>query len=181
MAQFIAHDPNVEVVGAVILSAIAHLKSDVVPLLEKHGIFDVQPDRWYPQQAFLDALRDIQEGWSFGNSTVDLMSIGMRIPDNAVWPPDVNSVEDALESIEVAYQLNHRGGEIGHYEIEFAEPHHIRMVCDNPYPSDFDYGIIYRTVKKFSPKGQTFQVQRADSPSRLKGDDYCVYDIFFAN
>ncbi len=181
MAQFIAHDPNVEVVGAVILSAIAHLKSDVVPLLEKHGINDVQSDRWYPQQAFLDVLRDIQEGWSFGSSTVDLMSIGMRIPDNAVWPDDVNSVEEALDSIEMAYQLNHRGGDIGHYKIEFAEPHHIRIVCDNPYPSDFDYGIIYRTVKKFSPKGQTFQVQRADSPSRLKGDEICIYDIFFAN
>ncbi|MBI5929632.1 MAG: hypothetical protein HY862_10010 [Chloroflexi bacterium] len=181
MTQFIALDPNVEVSGAVILAAIAHLKTDVVPLLDKYGIFDVRPDKWYPLQAFLDVLKAINDGWQLGSSTVDLMSIGMQIPDNALWPPEVTSVEAALNSIDVAYHINHRGGEIGHYQIETTEPHHIRMVCDNPYPSDFDYGIIYRTVKKFSPKGQIFQVQRADSPSRLKGDEVCVYDIFFEN
>ncbi|KAB2867233.1 MAG: hypothetical protein F9K46_00750 [Anaerolineae bacterium] len=181
MAQFIAYDPNVEVSGAVILAAIAHLKAEIVPLLEKHEIFDVQPDKWYPLQSFLNVLKSINDGWSFGSSAVDLMSIGMQIPENAMWPPNVDSVGTALGSIDTAYHINHRGGEIGHYHIEFAEPHHIRMVCENPYPSDFDYGIIYRTVKKFAHKGQTFQVQRADSPSRLKGDDMCIYDIFFAD
>jgi hypothetical protein len=51
------------------------------------------------------------------------------------------------------------------------------MTCNNPYPSDFDYGIIYGFVRRFLPKGSDFVVQRKESPCRQKGDDMCIYDV----
>lgn len=175
MAQFVAFDPAVEVRGAAILSTIEGLEADVRPLLERHGMSDVQPDAWYPQQAWLDVLKDISE--ARGEAVFDLVSIGMRIPDSAVWPAEVDSVESALKSIDVAYHMNHRNGEIGHYLAEIVGENHVRVTCDNPYPSDFDYGIIYRTAQKFMPEGMAATVWRADSPSRLEGDEMCIYDV----
>ena len=177
MAQFTALDPGVEVSGAAILSTIVGLENDVTPLLEKYGITRVEPDAWYLQQHWLDILKAISEGRGSRGPVMDLVSIGMRIPDHALWPPDVDSIESALFSIDIAYQMNHRGGRIGSYGAERTGDKHIRMVCDNPYPSDFDYGIIYRTTQKFLPEKQMFIVERADTPSRLKGDDRCIYNV----
>jgi hypothetical protein len=175
MTQFTAHDPNVEVIGAAILATIDGMEVDITSLLEKHGIETVEMIGWYSQQAWLDVLRAISEG--NGYSMLDLVGVGMRIPDNAVWPPEVDSVEKALQSINIAYNMNHRGGEIGSYAATVLGEGHMRLTCDNPYPSDFDYGIIYRTVQKFLPEDQGFTVRRADSPSRLKGDRMCIYDV----
>jgi hypothetical protein len=177
MAQFVALDPNVEVNGAAILATIGGMEEDVMPLLEQHGIADPKTDQWYPQQAWLDVFKEISEGWGAGGGMFDLVSIGMNIPDNAIWPPDIDTVESALKSIDVAYHMNHRGGEIGHYRAEVIDQSHIRMICDNPYPSDFDYGIIYRTTQKFISPGTQFTVSRAASPCRLQGDEKCIYDI----
>lgn len=175
MTQFNAFEPEVEVSGAAILSTIAGLEEDVMPLLKQHGIEKVDADGWYPQQTWLDILKAI--GDRRGSSYIDLVSIGMRIPDNAIWPPEVDTIESALKSIDVAYHINHRGGRIGHYKAEIIGESHVRMTCENPYPSDFDYGIIYRTVQKFSTKGTIFTIKRAESPSRLQGDDMCIYDV----
>ena len=173
---FKAFEPGIEVVGGTILATIDGMEADINPLLAKHGIETVVADHWYPQQAWLDVLKDISDGGDM-SAMFDLVSIGTKIPDNVTWPPEINSVESALMSIDVAYHMNHRGGKIGSYTAEILETNHIRITCDNPYPSDFDYGILYRTVQKFKSQGEDFSVQRANSPSRLKGDDRCVYDI----
>lgn len=173
MSEYHPYDPAVEVSGAAILSTIAGLQDDVLSVLAAHGIGQITADGWYPQQAWLDALRDI----STGGGILDLVSVGMRVPDTALWPPEVDTVEKALLSIDVAYQMNHRNGEIGSYHAEVIEEGHVRLMCDNPYPSDFDYGIIYQTTRKFMPRGQVFTVRRADSPSRKNGDDMCIYDV----
>jgi len=173
MAEFIPYDSLVEVSGAAILSTIAGMEDNVLPVLAAYGIDQPEADEWYPQQAWLDVLKEISDN----GGLLDLVSVGMRIPETALWPPEVDSVEKALTSIDVAYQMNHRNGEIGSYHAEVVDEGHVQLMCDNPYPSDFDYGLIYQTTRKFLPKGETFIVRRADSPSRKHGDDMCIYDV----
>jgi hypothetical protein len=172
MAQFVAFDPNVEVLGRVIMSAVAGLGKGALEVLRVHGLGDPQPDQWYSQQAFLDTLKALSE-----DGLLNLVAVGMKIPENAEWPPDIDSLEAALASIDEAYHLNHRGGEIGHYLYQKVGERHARLTCTNPYPSDFDYGLIYATTRLYSPPGTRFYVVRADSPCRLKGDDTCLYDV----
>jgi hypothetical protein len=75
------------------------------------------------------------------------------------------------------YHLNHRGGEIGNYFTEILSENHIRVTAENPYPSDFDYGLVWGVAKAFCPQGTFVKVVRAESPCRLKGNDRCIYDI----
>jgi hypothetical protein len=170
MAQYVAFEPQTEVLGAAVLSVTQGLGKVGAQALDKHGIKDLTADGWYLQQAWLDALKELAE------DGLNLVSIGMEIPRTAVFPPEIDSIHSGLASIDVAYHNNHRNGEIGCYGYEKISENHVRMTCINPYPSDFDYGIIYAMAQRFSG-GVRVLVERAKSPCRLKGDDRCIYEV----
>lgn len=177
MAQFKAIAPGVEVCGAAVLSVVEGMdlsKTMALRILKAHGITDPAKETWHPQQAWLDAFREISE--KVGPAT--LRRIGTKIPETALWPPTVRTVEDALASIDVAYHMNHRKGEIGHYSFEKTGEKSGKMVCGNPYPCEFDLGIVEATARKFAPPGAAASVKHDDSqPCRRKGADSCTYRI----
>ncbi|MFH1380703.1 MAG: hypothetical protein ABIH57_00835, partial [Candidatus Omnitrophota bacterium] len=165
MTQFDAFVSGVEVNGQTILSVVegmGEFRVLALDILRQNGIDNPQPLKWYSQQDWLNAFKVIHE--KLGQYT--LQQIGMKIPENADWPPEINDIESALASIDVAYHMNHRiNGRvmfnpvngtmeegIGHYGYEKVSERKIKMVCDNPYPCDFDKGIILAVAKKFKPK-----------------------------
>lgn len=174
MAEFVAFDPGVEVRGVTILSVTMGLGDTVIPLLEKYSFHPIQEDSWYNQQAWLNTFQELKAG-----NFLNMVAIGMNIPDLAVWPPQVTTVHEALGSIDVAYHMNHRNGEIGSYHYTATGERTGVMVCNTPYPSDFDYGLIYRIVQKFRDQTSTkFTVKRDDTiQNRKTGGDECVYHI----
>ncbi len=179
MAQFIAFDPQTEVSGASMRAVVDALGDQGRHILQDNGLDpDPQPGKWYPQQPYLNMYRAIAE--QKYNSVPDLVSIGMHVPSVAPFPPEIDSIETALTALNEAYQMNHRNGEIGSYESTLVAPCHIKVVCRNPYPSDFDYGLIYGVVRRFRPAGVTFKVVVDDqAPSRKKGADSCTYHIYW--
>lgn len=191
MAQFKALNANVEVNGQTVLSIVAGMETFreiALEMLAARGISDPAVNKWYSQQCWLDAFRDIAE--NVGEYT--LMEIGRKIPENADWPPFVNSIETALGSIDIAYHMNHRvDGNImfnpdngtmidgiGHYSFSMEGERRGKMLCDNPYPSDFDRGIIEAAAKRFKSKGDRVSVVLDQSGgSRKSGGDVCRYII----
>lgn len=178
MAQFVAFDSAVDVSGRAVLSVIDGMgifETKAREILARHGIVDPQPDKWYPQQAWLDAFRTIAE--SLGPKT--LFEIGKKIPENAAWPEGVDDIKSALRSIDKAYQMNHRFGEIGSYNYYDLDENQVRMICNNPYPCKFDHGIITAVADKFKPAG-TFMVEVEHDhtlPCRDDGADICSYIV----
>jgi hypothetical protein len=175
MAQFVAFAPDVEVNGTTVMSIIAGMGETARPILSAHGFDDVQRDEWYSQQAWLDAFREIAQ---MRSKTCDLVSIGMAIPQNANFPPDIDSIVSALQAIDVAYHMNHRGGEIGSYTASVIGDRQVDLVCQNPYPCEFDYGIIYGMARRFCPKDAHVQIRHdSDAPCRQKGAESCTYHV----
>ncbi len=180
MAQFIPFQDGVEVNGQTVLAVVNALeagRSTRTKIMEKHGILAPHSAGWYSQQAWLDAFKEISE--ELGMHT--LFAIGEAIPGNAIFPSEIDNLQKALFSIDVAYHLNHRGGEIGHYTLkEYDDSKRTAvMICKNPYPSEFDRGIISTLVKKFVPTTSfIFDVQLdSSSETRLNGGDSCTYII----
>ncbi len=192
MAQFKAFEPGIEVKGEAVLSLLDGMgsyKSMALKLLSDVGIDDPRAGQWYPQQAWLDAFRKIHDG--VGDSV--LFTIGTKIPSNAQFPREIDGLEKALQAIDVAYHMNHRiGGKtmfdpgsgrmlegIGHYGYEKAGDKMVAMTCGNPYPCDFDQGIIDAMARKFKPAGSLFiKVKHDDTrPCRKKGADACTYRV----
>lgn len=180
MAQYIPFQPGVEVNGQTILSVVyaLHAGRDTrLAMLAKHGLNDIKPEKWYSQEKWLNAFKDISK--YLGDPT--LFVIGKAIPDNAIFPPEIDSLEKALNSIDIAYHMNHQGGEIGSYKlIKFDSVNREAiMVCNNPYPSEFDRGIITTMLRKFRPKDSYMSEVRLDmtKENRQQGHDSCTYLI----
>ena len=176
MTEFKSFSNGVEVNGETVLSVISAMGEERGPaltILASHGISDPCPGEWYRQQDWLDAFKEIAEA---GGSKV-LYEIGKRIPYNAKFPPAVNTIEKALISLNAAYHINHRGGGIGSYQFVKTGERTGTMTCKNPYPCDFDRGLIEAVIERFS-SGQSIDViVRNDdtAPCRKHGADYCTY------
>jgi len=178
MAQFKALAKGVEVNGETVLSVVngtGVYRKKAIEILSKNGIMDPQPGQWYSQQAWLDSFKEISE--TIGAKT--LFAIGKAIPENAKFPPEINTIEKALSAIDVAYHMNHKGGEIGHYKFEPVSKNSGKMVCNNPYPCEFDMGIIDAMSQKFKPEDSimVFVEQDNSKPCRKAGADTCTYTI----
>jgi len=110
-----------------------------------------------------------------------LFSIGKAIPDSANFPENIVSLKDALESIDIAYHNNHRGGEIGYYRLTELNKDERKavMICKNPYPCPFDRGIITSIVRKYKPADSFDHEIKLDQnkESRLDGAESSTYLI----
>lgn len=158
--------------------------------LKESGIEKIQadPTKWYSQQSWLDAFRKINE--KIGAAV--LYQIGKRIPNNAIFPPNIDNIASGLQSINIAYHLNHMNANneilydeqrdpkmlegIGHYGFEKIKGENkVIMFCDNPYPDEFDRGIITAMTLRF----EEHAIVKHDDTKlcRDKGDDSCTYII----
>jgi len=177
MTQFQAVTPDIEVNGQTVIAFIAgmeHYQHRALEILERNGIANPRPGEWYSQQAWLNAFKTIAE--EVGPYT--LYCIGTKIPEHAQFPDGIDSLESALRSIDIAYHLNHRGGEIGSYQFHHSPDGTMHFFCDNPYPCEFDRGIIEGMARRFEPPGRHINVRHDDSaPCRNRGDDSCRYRI----
>lgn len=180
MAQYIPFAPNVEVNGQTILSfvnALAEYKDIITAVLARHGLKDIDPKGWYPQESWLNAFKEVGE--QYGPNT--LFAIGKAIPESAIFPPEIQGLEMGLRAIDIAYHMNHRGGEIGNYTLLSYKPEECIaiMECHNPYPSHFDRGIITTMVRKFKAPNMVMEKIELDTtkPTRLNGADSCTYNV----
>jgi hypothetical protein len=192
VTQFVAITKDAEVNGETILSIVAgmgSLKEKAYDILEGHGIKDPQPGKWYMQQAWLDSFQNIARKYR----PITLVCIGRKIPENAIFPPEINTIEKALQAIDVAYHMNHRiGGQplfdpttgtmyegIGHYQFQSLGPKKAAVICDNPYPCDFDKGIVDEMAFMYKPAGSTsVRVTHDESHGcRKNNGESCTYIV----
>jgi hypothetical protein len=144
--------------------------------------------KWYPLRDWLSVHDGIAE--EVGHNS--LYSIGKNVPENAVFPPHIKDIYSAIESIDVAYHLNHRKDGvvmcnletgmmldgIGHYQVtRVANENKIICVCDDPYPCDFDRGIISAMANRFERQART--VHDSEAPCRKKGGESCTYIVWW--
>jgi hypothetical protein len=174
MAEFKAFDPKTEVIGQgilVMLEGVGVFQPTAVKILAERGIKNVQAEAWYPMQAYLDAYRQIAE--KVGSAT--LKQIGRKVPEIAIWPPQINSVETALASIDAAYQMNQRGGKNGAYTFTKTGERTGKMVCHNPFPCLFDSGLVEAVAQKFAPTNARVKVTHDETREcRQHGGETCT-------
>ncbi len=180
MPQFIAHSPLVEIWGGSLLGIVEGLvqagapQDHILALLAKGGILDPDREGWYPQQGLLDTLRTAGE--QFGEGA--LRSAGRAIPRHSRFPPEVDTLDRALTTLDLAYQVNHRGGRIGHYACKRLGPRKVEIYCDNPYGCELDLGILETLLEHHGAVGKEVRVAHAPGTScRKKGHRACVYHV----
>ena len=191
MTQFKAFNPEVEVNKQTVLSIVNSMEEGKelrLQILKDNGI-DPETSEWFSQQAWLAAFKDIAE--KLGE--MNLFIIGKAIIDNAEFPP-IEGLKNGLGLIDVAYHMNHKIDEtimfnpesgsmtegIGHYTLaEFDEVERKAiMICNNPYPSKFDEGIIMQVARRFNEHGGLIEVKLdPDKETRKEGAESCTYIV----
>jgi hypothetical protein len=193
--QFKAFERGVEVSGdciGAILDGFRQYPTVAMKYLSKYGLIkkdakssDVDRTAWYSLDGWLAAYQGIADEVGVNS----LYNIGKQIPKNAVFPPHVTDVHTAIQSINVAYHMNHRkdgvvmfdpqSGSmlqgIGNYGYEQKGERTIVCVCENPYPCDFDRGLVTAMATRFENFARTTHDEKA--PCRKKGADTCTYVV----
>jgi hypothetical protein len=194
--QFRPFEPGIEVWGICVepfVEAFKLFPSVAMKRLVSHGIGtlkgkDVVIDRqaWYPQDEWLKAFEDIST--SVGPRAT--FQVGQYIPRHAVFPPTVTDIHSGVISVDVAYHMNHRkngkvmfdptNGQklagIGSYGYQAAPGERkIHCVCKNPYPCEFDKGILTSIVQRFEKTAKVAHDDRAEC--RKNNADSCTYLI----
>ncbi|GIV95464.1 MAG: hypothetical protein KatS3mg057_0121 [Herpetosiphonaceae bacterium] len=161
--------------GAALQSFIRGLKQSpqiITAILRKHGIDQIDPNAWYKLETARAIYADI--GKMIGNAS--LSAVGVEIINSAVFPPGINDVKSALESIQPAYEMNVRGrngSNLGRITCEFLGKRRARMTFSTPFPCALDQGIIQGCAKRF---GATALI--VHSPGcRDQGAEACTYTV----
>ncbi|WP_437670065.1 hypothetical protein [Sorangium sp. So ce131] len=193
MPQYIAPHPGIEVSGtpfALVIEALGTHGAVAKKVLSTLGVPEIAEGGWYPLQLFLDLLKGVAQ--ASGDHT--LLAIGKMIVERAVWPAMPSTIEASLAMVDVAYHMNNRlDGEImvdpetgvmkegiGHYRCYPQGDREVVMVCDSPYPSELDRGILLGTARRAAPRALKLRVDVTldeSRPSRKHGADSCTYRI----
>lgn len=146
MAQYAAFNPEAKIIGQAILGFARALGERAQPILVRHGLVDIKPDQWYPQQAWLDALREFDQSDIF-----DLVAVGRQVAAMVPLPAEVNSVESVLMLIGKTYDHNNQGCP-GKTVPEKVDEQHIKVTVHDPFPHNMVYGVLYGFAARFEPR-----------------------------
>lgn len=172
--------PRAEVWGASLLGVARGLEGTGVPwtqvlsLLSESGIQEPVAEGWYGLASYMAFLAQVEAR----HGREALRAMGRAIPDTSRFPPELDSLGRALRLLDVAYQVNHRGGVIGSYQVRQLDPGWAEMRCENPYPCDLDFGILERLVERFhGGDPQAGVVHRPGPQCRRLGARACLFDL----
>jgi len=188
MAVYQIKNKNIKTIGDAIhgfTDGLGNYKDTGVEILAKHGLVDIKRGEWYSLADYLKAFAELDK--LLGNSA--LYSVGERILENAVMPPEFNSIEKGLELLNIAFHMNHaidgtpmfdpKAGKItegiGNYKVKIINSGEAEITVDNPYPTSFDEGLISALAQKFNPASMVSLVE--EKSSRSKGGDVDVYSV----
>ena len=173
------YDGDSMVNGAVLKSFLAafgpYVKRGEQVLIKKFGISELKGGEtdFYPLTLFLNAMDEFQKqmGRDF------MRKIGREIYSNAVFPPDIDTMAKGMAMVNQAYYMNHETtpGEIGGYNWTLSSDNSGVMVCDNPYPCSFDFGIMEGLAMQLAPEAKI--VHDDEKECRHKGGNTCSYTV----
>jgi hypothetical protein len=167
-------DPDAQVIGQVLCAFLESTSLDQIhPYLQKYGMETPEQDHWYSVHDTLKLFGDITH---FDNAMMVLISIGIRIAENAVFPPELvpASLEDFWRMLNDVYYLQHRGY-VGELIAAKIGDQRYRITTYSPYPDHFWYGNYYGWMKRFLPPGQAFTLEYDErTPGRDEGGDVTV-------
>jgi hypothetical protein len=158
-----------------LMDALGLLSQETRRILAQHGIPTLVQQEWYPIETLLGCLRDIRS--QMGPYT--LHSLGRLSAQHIAFLPTVGSFPVALASLHEAYQTRHRGQEnLGGYHAESHGGRAARIRCDNPYPCEFDQGLLESLFERFPPQ-EAFRLRCAHVPDgcRTQGAPACLYHL----
>ncbi len=114
---------------------------------------EIDPNEWYPLQLSHDITKRL--------NGEQLVSIGVRLITSAAFPPEIDSIQKAIELLMATYHLNVRNVPEGDgYSDYHFDDRRITFREDTTFPHDVMYGYIYGLVQRYKKPGESPVVRR---------------------
>lgn len=141
--------------------------------LAEQGITSVDPDAWYPWQAYLNAQRTVYQ--TIGPNTVG--RVGRKLVEEANFPLAIDSVHAALDTLNGDYRLRHRGRDVGGFVYQATGERSGRMTVRTPYPCELDRHVIEALCQRFRPADSLAVYLKHQEGCRNQGAEECVFHL----
>lgn len=165
--SFLAQCPNAKVLGGSIMSIQAAMGDAAAPYFADAGLDDLQTHSWYEFEQYLHVLDAIIANEP--NVMGSLVSIGMKIVETAPLPPEIDTVEKALMSMQGAWELNTQNAPTNNWHVEKVNDDKFILTNNSPFPKDMEYGVLYGFVRRFA-HGRNFTVSYENLDDRVNDD-----------
>lgn len=161
---YVAGTPEALIAGHYVLSFVENLEADMIlPLLPKHGLETIDPEKWYPHQACMDTLKELSD---LPSSQSALVAFGRKAVEKALMPPEITSIPQALHILNAVHHMNLRNiPEEEGYFVEEKGPNHYWVYHNTPNPEDVIYGFIWGMVARFRRPDEAFVVRQIENPN----------------
>ncbi|MBN2134755.1 MAG: hypothetical protein JW737_03410 [Acidobacteria bacterium] len=172
--EYQSKNSNVQVSGGAIQAFLNSLNNKELGIryLKQHGIENLEANKFYSQQAYLLAQKDLVA--AIGVPTA-LEGVGEKIPEQ-LPPSNVKDVFELFETWINHYRANNQGDNESYIRVTEKGENYLYLETNNPYPCAFDRGLIRAFARKFHP---TAKVTKVGDKCRAKGDAACTYHIFW--
>lgn len=143
-------DKDAKFLGSTILQSIESLpsfsKKRMFKMLEDIGLSEIVPENWYPISILADFYKQLQK--AFGPNT--LFDMGKAITENAAFPPGIDSIDAALGSINMAYNMNHQGY-VGFHKMVSHDKENKKIIMETymPFAPDVNRGVYTGIARRF--------------------------------
>jgi hypothetical protein len=149
------------------------------------GLVVVDPEGWYPFDAFMRAF----ERTSQQMSDSVLHQIGVAVGKIAQEPEPMTDMKSFAKIVDQSYHLHHRKNGrvmwdpatrqslegIGHYKYRERPDGALEIEADNPYPCAFDRGLMLSAMRKVHAVGAILHDE--SHPCRKRGQKACLYVV----
>jgi hypothetical protein len=175
--KYVSFAPNSEVIGAALIAFEQSPEmEEFVDLLEKYGLRNIDPNRWYPTSVVTEYYREVA---SRPNASMNMVSMGINIYKNIQLPEGIETIEDGIRMLSQIAVMNVRNQPDTELWFEFisSDERHVRLIERTPSPHDAMYGLIYGIVKRLAPPGARPIVKRTFLNEADPDADGALYDI----
>jgi hypothetical protein len=149
------------------------------------GLVLVQPEAWYPLDAYLRAYTRAGEQM---NDSV-LHQLGVSVAKIAEEPVPIKDLRTAARALDQGYHLAHRKNGrlmwdpatgqtiegIGHFQYRERADGAIEIESDTPYPCASEKGILFGLMQRIHAVGAILHDE--SHPCRNRGKKSCLYVI----
>lgn len=132
----------------------------------------LDPNTFYPQQTVCDMQK--QMSVDMGLFSGELVTIGIKSIDTIGFPPEVKTVEQAMDMLHQIYQMIHKNvpPEEG-WIFKAVSENELKIFFNSPYEPFAAYGYIYGIANKFKPANKSATVHMEEE------NDLTVYRVEF--
>ncbi|MCS6871633.1 MAG: hypothetical protein RML95_02115 [Anaerolineae bacterium] len=147
------------------------IRPHVEEVFQAYGLpVTIDPNEWYPLQLYHDIAKRL--------TSEEQISIGVRVINAAPFPPEIDSIQKAIEMLMAAHRLHLRNipEDDGYSDYQFDD-HCITFREKTTIPHDLLYGYIYALAHRYKKRGQAPVVRRTYLNPSDPDADGAIYQI----